>query len=85
MKKNLYLYINDTKKLQIIRINNIESLHFERVIFPGQRLLFEAVQEAKLEVQIDKSLSVIIPCYKILCTEIVTTEKSLKEFANQTV
>jgi hypothetical protein len=35
----------------VIQIVNIPNWHFERVIFPGQRLLFYAPPNADLEVQ----------------------------------
>lgn len=47
----LCYYINATNQVQIARIANIAACYFERVVFPGQRLLFEAVPEAILEVQ----------------------------------
>lgn len=47
----LYSYINTTSSLQVIQIVNIPNWHFERVIFPGQRLLFYAPPNADLEVQ----------------------------------
>lgn len=43
-------YVNATNVLQIVRITNIPNWHFERVVFPGQRLLFEALPEAQLEI-----------------------------------
>ncbi|MBW4543992.1 MAG: DUF1830 domain-containing protein [Symplocastrum torsivum CPER-KK1] len=47
----LYSYINTISSLQVIQIVNIPDWHFERVIFPGQRLLFYAPPNADLEVQ----------------------------------
>ena len=47
----LYSYINTTSSLQVIQIVNIPDWYFERVIFPGQRLLFYAPPNADLEVQ----------------------------------
>jgi hypothetical protein len=47
----LYSYINTTSSLQVIQIVNIPNWYFERVIFPGQRLLFYAPPNADLEVQ----------------------------------
>jgi hypothetical protein len=35
----------------VIQIVNIPDWHFERVIFPGQRLLFYAPPNAAIEVQ----------------------------------
>ena len=46
----LCCYINRTDKIQIARIANIEQWYFERVIFPQQRLLFDAPPEAELEI-----------------------------------
>lgn len=43
-------YVNATSQIQIIRIANIPSWYFERVVFPKQRLLFEALPEAQLEI-----------------------------------
>lgn len=43
-------YENSTSSLQMIRIVNSPDWCFERVIFPGQRLLFEAPVNAELEV-----------------------------------
>ena len=46
----LCMYSNYTNQLQIAKINNIQSCQLERVVFPGERLLFEAVPEAQLEI-----------------------------------
>jgi hypothetical protein len=43
-------YVNPTSSLQIIRIVNIPNWRFERVVFPGERFLFEAPPNAELEV-----------------------------------
>jgi hypothetical protein len=43
-------YVNATSKIQIARITNIPSWYFERVVFPGQRLVFEAMPHALLEI-----------------------------------
>jgi hypothetical protein len=43
-------YVNATSSVQVARISNIENWYFERVVFPGQRLIFEAFPEAKLEI-----------------------------------
>ena len=48
--KILCCYFNKTSKVQVGRITNIPDQYFERVIFPGQRLLFEAIPEAELEI-----------------------------------
>lgn len=36
--------------IQIARIANIPNWYFERIVFPSERLLFEALPEAQLEI-----------------------------------
>ncbi len=43
-------YHNPTPQVQIIRITNIPNWYFERVVFPGEQLVFEALPEAVLEI-----------------------------------
>ena len=43
-------YINTTRFIQIVRITNIANWYFERVVFPQQHLLFEALPDAQLEI-----------------------------------
>lgn len=62
-------YVNATSQIQIARIANVPNWYFERVVFPGQRLLFEAVQDAQLEIHTSKLASAIlsdtIPCDRL--------------------
>lgn len=53
-------YVNATSKIQIGRITNISNWYFERVVFPGQRLMFEAVPEAQLEIHTGMMASAIL-------------------------
>lgn len=46
----LCCYVNSTSFLQIARSANVSNWYFERVIFPGERLLFEALPDAQLEI-----------------------------------
>ena len=66
-------YINATRQIQIARIANSSSWYFERVVFPEQRLLFEALPNAQLEVH-----TYIIPnttlSDKILCARLQINE-----------
>ncbi len=43
-------YVNATSKMQVARITNVPNWYFERVVFPGQHLIFEAVASAQLEI-----------------------------------
>jgi hypothetical protein len=66
-------YINATSKIQVARITNIPNWYFERVVFPGQRLLFEALPEGQLEIHTGMMASSIlsdtIPCVQIQITD----------------
>lgn len=66
---SLCCYVNATSKIQIARITNIENWYFERVVFPGQRLLFEAMPKALLEIHTGMMASSIlsdtIPCERL--------------------
>ncbi|MEM6838184.1 MAG: DUF1830 domain-containing protein [Cyanobacteria bacterium P01_C01_bin.120] len=65
----LCCYVNATSKMQIVRITNISDWYFERVVFPGQRLMFEAVPAAQLEIHTGMMASAIlsdtIPCDRL--------------------
>lgn len=69
----LCCYINTTNSLQVARITNIPHWWFERVVFPGQRLLFEAVPDAQLEIHTGAAsgsiLSDKIPCDRLCVCE----------------
>ncbi len=62
-------YANATDQMQIIRIINIPNLHWERVIFPRERLMFEALPEAKLEIQVAEATTRIVHCQQLCVTE----------------
>lgn len=68
----LCCYVNATSQIQIARITNVPNWYFERVVFPGQRLVFEAMPEAQLEIHTGMMASAIlsdtIPCDR-LCVE----------------
>jgi hypothetical protein len=62
----LCCYVNATSKIQVVRIANIPNWYFERVVFPGQRLVFEALPQAQLEVHCGMMASAIL-ADTILC------------------
>lgn len=65
----LCCYVNATSEIQIARITNIPNWYFERVVFPGQRLVFEAISAAQLEIHTGMMASAIlsdtIPCTRL--------------------
>jgi Domain of unknown function (DUF1830) len=65
----LCCYVNASNQIQVARITNIRNWYFERVIFPGQRLVFESLPEGLLEIHTGMMASAIlsdtIPCYRL--------------------
>ncbi|MGF1516575.1 MAG: DUF1830 domain-containing protein [Nodosilinea sp.] len=78
----LCCYMNATSKIQVARITNVSDWYFERVVFPGQRLLFETIPRAILEIHTGMMASSIlsdsIPCEQI---EVEATEPPVFETA----
>lgn len=74
----LCCYVNATSKIQVARISNIPNWYFERVVFPGQRLVFEAPPEAQMEIHTGMMASAIlsdtIPCIRLAINEPGTYE-----------
>jgi Domain of unknown function (DUF1830) len=74
----LCCYVNATSKIQVARIPNIPNWYFERVVFPGQRLVFEAPREAQMEIHTGMMASAIlsdtIPCLRLAINEHGTYE-----------
>lgn len=66
----LCCYVNATNQIQVVRITNIVNWYFERVVFPGQRLVFEALSDGLLEVHTGMMASAIlsdtIPCERLM-------------------
>lgn len=65
----LCCYVNTASKIQVVRITNIQNWYFERVVFPGQKLMFEASIRGQLEVHSGSMASSIledtIPCIRL--------------------
>lgn len=65
----LCCYTNTTRHIQIVRMVDVPNGYFERVVFPGERLMFEAPQAARLEVHTGAIASSIstdtIPCEQL--------------------
>ncbi len=67
-------YVNSTSQIQVARITNVHNWYFERVVFPGQRLLFEAPHHGYLEIHTGMMASSIlsdkIPCQQLMVVDI---------------
>ena len=80
----LCCYVNATSKIQVARITNVEDWYFERVVFPGQRLIFEAPPVALLEIHTGMMASAIlsdtIPCSRLLIEQSGSPASEASEF-----
>ncbi|PSB06846.1 hypothetical protein C7B62_21700 [Pleurocapsa sp. CCALA 161] len=47
----LCYYVNSTSKTQLIQVTDDLKVYWKKIVFPQQRILFEAVPEFKLEIQ----------------------------------
>lgn len=71
----LCFYINITSRIQFIRVTNIPNSNWEKVVFPGQRLIFEAMTSALLEIRTSESVTAI-PADVISCEQLRITNES---------
>ena len=78
----LCCYVNATSKIQIVRIPNICNWYFERVVFPGQRLVFEAPPEADLEIHTGMMATAILSD-KISCDRLRVSDDSISPVEQQ--
>lgn len=80
-KPVLCCYVNTTSHVEVVRITNIPHWYFERVVFPGQRLIFEAPVIAKLEIHtgmaISSILSETVDCHELQLTSSFPTYSKL--------
>ena len=65
-------YTNSTSRIQILRISNIENWFFERTVMPQGSILFEAFQDAKLEIHTSEMMSAILSDV-VSCAELSTS------------
>lgn len=78
-------YVNASSKIQVARVTNIPNWYFERVVFPGQQLIFEAPAGALLELHCGMMASAIlsdmIPCERLRLSdeEVLPFELSVKQ------
>lgn len=61
----LCFYSNVTHNIQVLRLNTFESSTWERIIFPGERLMFEAQAQCKLEINTSEAGTLLISCQQL--------------------
>lgn len=58
-------YSNVTQNIQVLRLNHFEYSNWERIIFPGERLMFEAHPQSKLEIKTSEAATLLIYCKQL--------------------
>jgi hypothetical protein len=66
------MYSNHSSQILIARISNVPGWYFERVVFPGEQLLFEALPEANLEIHTGKQNEAVL-AEKLPCSQLQIT------------
>ena len=74
-------YVNATSSIQVARITNVQNWYFERVVFPGQRLLFETIPSACLEIHTGMIASAILTD-TIVCASLAVQDNNVMVFEN---
>jgi hypothetical protein len=77
-------YVNSTSQIQIARITNVHKWYFERVVFPGQKLLFETPDYGHLEIHTGMMASSILSD-KIPCQQLIVTADESPPFMSRSV
>ncbi|MGF1588248.1 MAG: DUF1830 domain-containing protein [Pleurocapsa sp.] len=67
--QKLYCYTNGISKIVISQVRTLLGKHLERVIFPGEKFLFQANNDCGLEISQQTNSGIIqdfIPCEQLL-------------------
>ena len=76
----LCCYANVTNQIQMVRLTNTANFDLERIIFPGQRLMFESLLNAQLEIyKLTTSTPILLD--KITCKWLRVDEKNSLELS----
>jgi hypothetical protein len=75
----LCCYRNTTPRLRVVRSANVPNWYFERVVFPGQNLLFEAPPEALLEIY-SGSVATAILADRIPCQQLQVQQEPASDY-----
>jgi hypothetical protein len=70
----LCYYFNSTSYLQMAKLQSTDNSPFEQLVFPGQRVLFEAIPDALLEVY--RYASQVTLLAQIPCQTLQVNDKS---------
>lgn len=65
-------YCNVTEHIQVVRISDPPTAFLERVVFPGQRLLFQAPEDSWLQVYSGDALAPSLE-QEVLCQHLRVT------------
>ncbi|HHP7231632.1 MAG TPA: DUF1830 domain-containing protein [Xenococcaceae cyanobacterium] len=57
--KQIYYYKNNSTKIVIARVIGLRDRHCERVIFPGEKFIFEATNNCQLQISQQTEIGII--------------------------
>lgn len=69
-------YKNQSQRMQIVKISNINYWYLEKVIFSQEFLLFSAPRQAKLEIYNSENAEIMLED-KIPCEQLKIPQKSM--------
>jgi hypothetical protein len=75
----LCYYLNSTSEIQLIKSECRETWEFERIVFPGQRLFFEAISTVHLEIYKAHNSGLQLAA-RVKCDRLKVQEESRKPF-----
>ncbi len=85
ISKILCYYTNSSRTMQHIQLKNSSNFDLEKIVFPQQRILFEAIPQGKLEiytVQTGKlSCIKIISCHNLQVNQVPQNLTSIETIA----
>lgn len=61
----LCCYTNNTNQIQNLQLTQIPNIQWQRVIFPRERLMFEAPKNSNLEIHLNDTVMAVIPCFQL--------------------
>ena len=78
----LCYYSNDTSQIQLIQLTDEKNASWKKIIFPRQKILFEGIPEAQLEIYTGRSGNPkcieLISCQSLQVNQVQTKRTAVK-------
>ncbi len=70
---HLFYYQNVTSQIQIVRVDRAIPRRVEKVVFPGERMLFYSISEASLNIHTNTTAGLTLVSH-VLCSQLQVVE-----------